>query len=110
LSIQVDTQPPNLIDEMKARIDSEQGKRIWGSWSRSLPTSACRSACIDLCCARNGKWMYNGLVRGSLWFTISARSTPLGHGSKPWRSEIPKTACNLRNGSLCGMPDREGSL
>ncbi|HEY5731680.1 MAG TPA: IS1182 family transposase [Anaerolineales bacterium] len=29
LSIQVDTQPPNLIDEMKAKIDSEQGKRIY---------------------------------------------------------------------------------
>lgn len=29
LSVQVDTQPPNLIDEMKARIDSEEGKRIY---------------------------------------------------------------------------------
>lgn len=29
LSIQVDTGQPNLIDEMKARIDSEQGKRIY---------------------------------------------------------------------------------
>ena len=29
LSIQVDSQPPNLIDEMKAKIDSEQGKRIY---------------------------------------------------------------------------------
>jgi len=29
LSIQVDTQPPNLIDEMKAKIDSEVGKRIY---------------------------------------------------------------------------------
>lgn len=29
LSIQVDTQQPNLIDEMKAKIDSEQGKRIY---------------------------------------------------------------------------------
>jgi transposase len=29
LSIPVDTQPPNLIDEMKAKIDTEQGKRIY---------------------------------------------------------------------------------
>ena len=29
LSIQVDTQQPNLIDEMKTKIDSEQGKRIY---------------------------------------------------------------------------------
>lgn len=30
LSIQVASQSPNLIDEMKARIDSEEGKRIYG--------------------------------------------------------------------------------
>jgi transposase len=29
LSIQVDTQPPNLIDLMKAKIDSEAGKKIY---------------------------------------------------------------------------------
>ena len=29
LSIQVDTAQPNLIDEMKARLDSEQGKKIY---------------------------------------------------------------------------------
>jgi transposase len=29
LSVQVDTQPPNLIDEMKAKIDTEQGKQIY---------------------------------------------------------------------------------
>ena len=29
LSIQVDTQQPNLIDEMKAKIDSEEGKHIY---------------------------------------------------------------------------------
>ena len=29
LSIPVDTQPPNVIDEMKAKIDSEQGKQIY---------------------------------------------------------------------------------
>jgi transposase len=29
LSIQVETQPPNLIDEMKAKIDSEEGKKIY---------------------------------------------------------------------------------
>ena len=29
LSVQVDSQPPNLIDEMKAKIDSEEGKRIY---------------------------------------------------------------------------------
>ena len=57
LSIPVDTQPPNLIDEMKAKIDSEQGKQIYARRlgtlalhavqvlsSRSLPTSVCRSA------------------------------------------------------------------
>ena len=29
LSVPVDTQQPNLIDEMKAKIDSEEGKRIY---------------------------------------------------------------------------------
>jgi len=29
LSVQVDTQPPNLIDAMKAKIDTEQGKQIY---------------------------------------------------------------------------------
>jgi len=29
LSIQVDSQQPNLIDQMKAKIDSEEGKRIY---------------------------------------------------------------------------------
>ena len=29
LSVPVHTQPPNLIDEMKAKIDTEQGKRIY---------------------------------------------------------------------------------
>ena len=29
LSVAVDTQPPNLIDEMKAKIDTNQGKRIY---------------------------------------------------------------------------------
>ena len=29
LSVQVGNQPPNLMDEMKAKIDSEQGKRIY---------------------------------------------------------------------------------
>ena len=29
LSIQIDSQQPNLIDEMKAKIDTEQGKRIY---------------------------------------------------------------------------------
>jgi hypothetical protein len=29
LSVQVDTQPPNLIDEIKAKIDTEQGKCIY---------------------------------------------------------------------------------
>jgi transposase len=30
LSVPVDTQPPNLIDAMKAKIDSNEGKRIYG--------------------------------------------------------------------------------
>jgi hypothetical protein len=29
LSVPVDTQPSNLIDEMKAKIDTEEGKRIY---------------------------------------------------------------------------------
>ena len=29
LSVPVDTQPPNLIDAMKTKIDSEEGKRIY---------------------------------------------------------------------------------
>lgn len=57
LSVPVDTQQPNLIDEMKAKIDSPQGKQIYARRlgtlaphavqvlsSRSLPTSVCRSA------------------------------------------------------------------
>jgi hypothetical protein len=57
LSVPVNTQSPNLIDEMKAKIDTEQGKQIAcpgcsvpgmpddsESSSRSLPTSVCRSA------------------------------------------------------------------
>ena len=30
LSVPVDTQPPNLIDAMKAKIDRDEGKRIYG--------------------------------------------------------------------------------
>jgi hypothetical protein len=30
LSIQVQNQSPNLIDQMKAKIDSEEGKRVYG--------------------------------------------------------------------------------
>jgi hypothetical protein len=57
LSGPVVTQPPNLIDEMKAKIDTEQGKCIYArrlgtlaphavqvSWNRSSPTSVSRSA------------------------------------------------------------------
>jgi hypothetical protein len=57
LSVQVDMQQPNLIDEMKAKIDTEQGKQIYARRlgtlaphavqvlsSRSLPTSVCTSA------------------------------------------------------------------
>jgi hypothetical protein len=53
----VDTQVPNLIDEMKAKIDTELGKQIacpgcsvpgmpdgWDLSSQSLPTSVSRSA------------------------------------------------------------------
>jgi hypothetical protein len=29
LSIQTGDQPPNLIDEMKAKMDSEDGKRVY---------------------------------------------------------------------------------
>jgi hypothetical protein len=29
LSIQTGSQPPNLIDEMKAKMDSEQGRRVY---------------------------------------------------------------------------------
>jgi hypothetical protein len=58
LSVPVATQPLNLIDEMKAKTDTQQGKQIYArrlgtlaphavqvSWNRSLPTSVCRSAC-----------------------------------------------------------------
>ena len=89
LSIQVDSQQPNLIDEMKAKIDSEQGKKIYARrlatlaphavqvlWSRFLRTSVCINTWTVSPYAPNGKWMYNGGY--SLWFTISARSTPLG--------------------------------
>ncbi|MEO5887322.1 MAG: transposase [Anaerolineales bacterium] len=57
LSVPVATQPPNLIDEMKAKIDTEQAKQIYARRpgivelvvepveTRSLPTSVCRSVC-----------------------------------------------------------------
>jgi len=56
LSVPVDTQQPNLIDEMKAKIDTDQGKQIYARRlgivelvvepveTRSLPTSVCTSA------------------------------------------------------------------
>jgi hypothetical protein len=91
LSIQVDTGQPNLIDLMKAKIDSEQGKKIYARRlatlaphavqvlsSRSLPTFVSISTLTASSYAPIEKWMYNGRVRGSLWFTISAKSTRLG--------------------------------
>ena len=95
LSVPVDTQPPNLIDAMKAKIDSEEGKRIYGRRlgivelvvepveTRFSPTSVSTSACTVLPFVPNRKWMYNGRVRGLLWFTISARSTPLERSADP---------------------------
>jgi hypothetical protein len=53
--------------------------------TRSFPTSVCRNACTASRCVRNEKWMYNGDYL--LWFTISARSTPLGRSSDPRRSK-----------------------
>lgn len=56
VSTPVDTQPPNLIDDMKAKIDSVEDKRIYARLlgivelvvepveTLSLPTSVCRSA------------------------------------------------------------------
>ncbi|MBM3181812.1 MAG: hypothetical protein FJZ86_15890 [Chloroflexi bacterium] len=67
LSIQVDSQRPNLIDEMKVKIDSEVGKRIYARRlgivelvvepveTRSLPTSVYRNGCIPSACAPNIK-------------------------------------------------------
>jgi hypothetical protein len=36
---------------------------------------------------RRDQWIYNGRVRGSLWYTISARSTRLGRSTNPWPSK-----------------------
>jgi hypothetical protein len=48
LSVQVSNQPPNLIDEMKAKIDSEKESAStpggWGLSSRSSRISVCTSA------------------------------------------------------------------
>ncbi|MBM3180517.1 MAG: hypothetical protein FJZ86_09190 [Chloroflexi bacterium] len=44
LSIQVDSQQPNLFDEMKVKIDSEVGKRIY---ARRLDRGA--GLCQPLC-------------------------------------------------------------
>jgi len=89
LSIQVDTDQPNLIDLMKAKIDSEQGKKIYARRlatlaphavqvlsSRSLPTFVSISIWTASLYAPNVKWMYNGHC--SLWFTISAKSMSSG--------------------------------
>ncbi len=46
--------------------------------SRCSPIFGCKSDWITSSSARKPKWMYNGRVRGSLWYTISARSTCLG--------------------------------
>jgi hypothetical protein len=60
LSIQVESQSPNLIDQMKAKIDSDEGKRIYGRRlgivelvvepveTRCFLTSVSRSACTAL--------------------------------------------------------------
>ena len=55
----------------------------------SLPTSVCTSAWATSLYGPNWKWMYNGRVRGSLWYIISARSTPLGRSTDPWWKQIP---------------------
>ena len=81
LSIQVKSQSPNLIDEMKTKVDSEEGKRIYG-WrlgivEQCFPISVCRSSCTASPYAPNLKSMYNGDY--SLCFTILAKSTRLEH-------------------------------
>ncbi len=87
LSIQVDTQQPNLIDEMKAKINSEQGKRIYAR-RLGIIEPVFSNICVQ-------KRMHRFTLRSkrkvdvqwtrtrSLWFTISAKSTPLGRSPKP---------------------------
>jgi len=44
LSTQVDTQPPNLIDAMKAKIDTPQGRQIY---ARRLGIDLCQHLCAE---------------------------------------------------------------
>jgi hypothetical protein len=85
LSIQVDTGEPNLIDEMKARIDSQEGKRIYAR-RLGIVEPVFANICVQKRMHRftlrpSVKWMYNGNYL--LWFTISAKFTSSGRWHKP---------------------------
>jgi hypothetical protein len=82
LSIQVESPQPNLIDQMKAKINSEEGKRIYAR-RLGIIEPVFSNICVQKQMHRftlrsKGKWMYNGRGHGSLWFTISAKSTSSG--------------------------------
>jgi len=73
LSIQIDRQKPNLIDDMKARIDTHQGKKIY---ARRL--GIVEPVFANICVQKhrtaslyvpNLKWIPGGDCL--LWYTIS---------------------------------------
>jgi len=77
-----------------AKIDTEQGKCIYAR-RLGIVEPVFANICVHKrmsasLCARNVKWMYNGRVRGLRWYTISARSTPLGCCPSP---SSPLSAC-----------------
>jgi len=83
LSVPVGGQPPNLSDEMKAKIDSEEGKRIYAR-RLGIVEPVFSNICVQKRMHRftlrsKRKVDVQWSLRGSLWFIISARSTLLGH-------------------------------
>jgi len=86
-------QTPRLPIRWPRSTPSRENVSTPGDWawsSRSLPTSVGTNACTASLCARNVKWMYNGRVRDSRWFTISARSMSSGRCPRP---SSPPSAC-----------------
>ncbi len=75
----------------------------WGSSSPSLPTSVSISTWTASPYAPNVKWMYNGRVRGSLWFTILAKSTCSGRCSNPSLSLFTPLHCCLHGLTSAGL-------
>ena len=71
LSVPVDGQPPNLIDEMKAKIDSVEGKRIYARWL-GIVEPAFSNICVQ-------KRMHRFTLRSKLKVDVQWRLFALVH-------------------------------